>query len=66
MRDPSQVRTVDPQLLMGLFRERPLLRLVESHAISPELVAKLLAWKHPGCSAHVGEPIAPECAIPSP
>ena len=45
---------------MGLFRERLLGRLVESHAISPELVAKLLAWKHPGFSAHVGELIAPE------
>ena len=44
---------------MRLFRERLLARLVESHAISPELVAKLLAWKHPGFSAHVGEPIEP-------
>jgi hypothetical protein len=25
-----------------------------------ELVAKLPAWRHPGFSAHVGEPIAPE------
>jgi hypothetical protein len=25
-----------------------------------ELVAKLLAWRHPGFSAHVGDPIAPE------
>ena len=46
-------------LLMSLFRERLLLRLVEAHAISPELVRKLLAWKHPGFSAHVGETIAP-------
>ena len=31
---------------MGLFRERLLARLVvERHAISPELVAKLVAWK---------------------
>jgi hypothetical protein len=45
-------------MLMRLFRERLLARLVNSHAISPELVAKLLAWKHPGFSAHVGEPIA--------
>jgi len=45
---------------MSLFRERLLARLVECHAISPELVAKLLAWRHPGFSAHVGEPIAPE------
>ncbi len=45
---------------MSLFRERLLARLVDSHAISPELVAKLLAWKHPGFSAHVGEELAPE------
>jgi hypothetical protein len=44
---------------MRLFRERLLARLVEAHAISPELVATLLAWKHPGFSAHVGEPIEP-------
>jgi hypothetical protein len=50
----------DASLLMGLFRERLLARLVESHAISQELVAKLLAWRHPGFSAHVGEPITPE------
>jgi hypothetical protein len=46
-------------LLMSLFRERLLARLVLAHAISPELVKKLLAWKHPGFSAHVGETIAP-------
>jgi len=45
-------------LLMGLFRERLLARLVEAHAISPELVNKLLAWKHPGFSTHVGEAIS--------
>jgi hypothetical protein len=44
---------------MGLFRESLLARLVLAHAISPELVKKLLAWKHPGFSAHVGEPIPP-------
>jgi len=44
---------------MSLFRERLLAKLVEAHAISPELVKKLLAWKHPGFSAHVGERIAP-------
>jgi hypothetical protein len=47
-------------LLIGLFRERLLARLVEAHAISPELVNKLLAWKHPGFSTHVGEPISPD------
>jgi len=42
---------------MSLFRERLLARLVLAHAISPELVKRLLAWKHPGFSAHVGERI---------
>jgi hypothetical protein len=46
--------------LMGLFRERLLSSLVERRAISKELVAKLLAWHHPGFSAHVGESIASE------
>lgn len=45
---------------MRLFRERLLARLVEQRAISKELVAKLLAWRHPGFSAHVDETIAPE------
>ena len=40
-----------------LFRERLLARLVERHAISPELADKLLSWRHPGFSAHIGEPI---------
>ncbi len=46
--------------LTRLFRRPLLARLVEAHAISPELVARLLAWKGPGFSAQVGEPIAPE------
>ncbi len=50
----------DGEALMQLFRERLLARLVEKHAISQELVAKLMAWKHPGFSAFVGEPIPPE------
>jgi hypothetical protein len=45
---------------MTLFRERLLARLVESDAISQELVAKLVGCKHPGFSVHAGEPIAPE------
>jgi hypothetical protein len=49
----------DGELLMSLFRESLLARLVLAHAISPELVQKLLAWRHPGFSAHVGEPIPP-------
>lgn len=44
---------------MSLFRERILARLLDRHAISRELVHKLLAWRHPGFSAHVGEPIDP-------
>ncbi len=54
------LREWDGVLLMKLFRDRLLARLVESRAISQELVAKLVSWKHPGFSAHVGEPIAPE------
>ncbi len=42
---------------MKLFRERLLARLIERHAISEELARKLLAWRHPGFSAHVGEAI---------
>jgi hypothetical protein len=49
----------DATLLMRLFRERLLARLVLAHAVSPELVKKLLAWRHPGFSADVGETIAP-------
>jgi len=41
----------------GPGRERILARLLDRHAISKELVQKLLAWRHPGFSAHVGEPI---------
>jgi hypothetical protein len=44
--------------LMTLFRERILARLPARHAISPEFVQKLLGWRHPGFSVHVGEPIA--------
>jgi hypothetical protein len=50
----------DATLLTSLFRERLLARLLDRHAISHEFVRKLLAWKHPGFSAHVGEPIGPE------
>jgi hypothetical protein len=45
---------------MTLFRERILAGLLDRHAISRELVQKLLAWRHPGFSAHVGEPIGPQ------
>jgi len=44
--------------LMMLFRERLLKSLLDKHAIFQELVKKLLAWRHPGFSAHVGEPIS--------
>jgi hypothetical protein len=47
----------DGELLMRLFRERLLGSLLDKRAISQELVQKLLAWRHPGFSAHVGEPI---------
>jgi putative transposase len=52
--------TWDGDAVMKLFRERLLARLVERHAISEDLVRKLLAWRHPGFSAHVGEAIASE------
>ena len=42
---------------MKLFRERLLARLIERHAISEELAQKLLNWRHPEFSAHIGEPI---------
>jgi hypothetical protein len=45
---------------MAHFRERLLARLVEKHAIPEELGAKLLSWRHPGFSVHVGEPIPPD------
>jgi len=47
----------DGEALMRLFRERLLDRLVAKPAISRELQTKLLACRHPGFSAHVGEPI---------
>jgi hypothetical protein len=53
-------RTGTAVQLARLFRERLLARLVKRQAISKELVAKLLAWRHPGFSAHVGEMIDPE------
>ena len=50
--------TWDAQAIMRLFRERLPARLVHRHAISQELATKLMAWRHPGFSAHVGEPIS--------
>jgi hypothetical protein len=47
----------DIEAVMKLFRERLLARLIERHAISEALAGKLLAWRHPGFSAHVGEAI---------
>jgi hypothetical protein len=59
--------------LMRLFRDRLLGRLVEQRAISKELVAKLLAWRHPGFSAHDARPkglealaTLPEAHLPPP
>jgi hypothetical protein len=50
----------DGEELMRLFRERLLARLVEKHAISQELAATLMSWRHPGFSVHVGDPIPPD------
>ena len=47
----------DVDAVMKLFRERLLARLIERHAISEDLARKLLAWRHPSFSAHVGEAI---------
>ena len=47
----------DAEPLMRLFRERLLARLALKHAISQELVTKLMAWRHPGFSAHIADPI---------
>jgi len=52
------LETGDSDAVMKLFRERLLARLVERHAISEDLVRKLLTWRHTGFSAHVGEAIA--------
>ena len=52
--------TWDAEALMRLFRERLLARLVGKHAISQELATKLMAWRHPGFSAHVADPISAE------
>jgi len=46
-------QTWDADALMKLLRERLLARLIECHALSEELARKLLAWRHPGFSAHV-------------
>jgi len=51
------LETWDADAVMKLFRERLLARLIERHAISEELARKLLAWRHPGFSAHVGKTI---------
>jgi hypothetical protein len=50
----------DAERLLRLFRERLLGSLLDKRASSQELVQKLLAWRLPGFSAHVGEPIAAE------
>jgi hypothetical protein len=51
------LETWDAHAVMKLFRERLLARLIERRAISEELARKLLAWRHPGFSAHVGDAI---------
>jgi hypothetical protein len=47
----------DAEAVMTLFREGLLARLVERHAISEDLARKLVAWKHPGFSSHLADPI---------
>src|SRR6266849_5460679 len=51
------LETWDSDAVMRLFRERLLARLIERHAISEDLARRLLAWRHPGFSAHVGKAI---------
>jgi hypothetical protein len=51
------VEAWDADAVMKLFRERLLARLIERHAISEDLARKLLAWRHPGFSAHIGRAI---------
>ena len=52
----------DGEAIMTLFRQALLERLVARHAISGELKSRLLGWRHPGFSTHVGEPIPPNDA----
>ena len=51
------LETWDGEAVMKLFRERLLARLIKRHTSSQELAQKLLKWRHPGFSAHIGEPI---------
>ena len=51
------LETWDADAVMKLFRERLPARLIERHAISQDLARRLLAWRHPGFSAHVGDAI---------
>jgi hypothetical protein len=53
------LETWDGQAIMTLFRQALLEHLVAKHAISEELSVRLLNWRHPGFSVHVGEPIPP-------
>ena len=48
------IKAWNADAVMKLFRERLLARLIERHAISEDLARKLLAWRHPGFSPHVG------------
>jgi len=51
------LETWDADAVMKLFREGLLARLIERHAISQDLARRLLAWRHPGFSAHIGKAI---------
>jgi hypothetical protein len=52
----------DGEAIMTRFRQALLEHLVARHAISEELKVRLLGWRHPGFSTHVGEPIPPNDA----
>jgi len=47
----------DAEAVMTRFRERLRARLLERHAISEDLARRLVSWRHPGFSAHVGNAI---------
>jgi hypothetical protein len=51
------IKAWNADAVMKLFRECLLARLIERHAISEDLARKLLAWRHPGFSAHIGRAI---------
>jgi hypothetical protein len=57
---PAHVAVPNARNVMSLYPGASAGQARRGHAISPELVRNLLAWRHPGFCAHVGPPIAPE------